>query len=88
MESEKLFELLKERNELLRKRPEYKELQAAIDAALLKAGTNLRDPKVQINRNVIIQKMMFESLNKLNERLQKLTAITQDLFNDNKDLDG
>jgi len=62
----KIKELREELNKLLEERPEYRKLQDEIDEALRKAGSN------KLNRNVVIQQMMLNSMKELQKNMVQL----------------
>lgn len=63
---DKILELIRQRDELLKQRPELQALQDEVDRRLAKAGN-------QNNRMVIIGQMMWDSFHQLNQALQDFT---------------
>ena len=72
LHSNKLYELIKARDALIKERPELEALQIELERRLRGAGTTH-------NRCLIIKQMMMESMNRLSEEMTELSNLLNSL---------
>jgi hypothetical protein len=65
LNTSKLNEMILRRDELLKENPQLKELQFKINDLMAGAGT-------QSNKNILLKKLMIESMRELQEKLNEL----------------